>query len=449
MSRRAGFGAIVLLILAMTALAGAQGAAPFVAFVNSSGQLVAASGDGLARWIVTNPGETLAQPLGFTWSPDGRRLFYAVNAGDAASLRVGDVASQSVSEIGQASGALSGGQWTPDGRSVLVAADTTLLAYPASGGSPAILADFGVLVSLISPYANDRPNVPAALSLSPDGGFIFLWLREGSQGRYTLLALNGGAVTSLPAVNDAAARQSGLWADSDPVVAYWGFDGGNSVLGVTHAASGQSVTLNSGRATPIAPAAWRPGTLQLVYRDTSDFVRIADLSCLAGGCGANPLESGVELMPATASDIQFDDGGNWVFYRDGEVVKAVNLGCLSAGNCAASAVALGDHMAQRTWVHAAGRALIYTAYAQDAGNPNDREVRVVNLDCLRDPASCRPATLLGQSVGGLASRDGDYVTVDQAGSGLSALRMADGLLTNLSGSSGGALGSALNLARWG
>ncbi len=218
---------------------------------------------------------------------------------------------------------------------------------------------------------------------------------------------------------------------------------------MTHAASGQTVTLNSGRATPIEPVAWRPGTLQLVYRDTTDFVRLADLSCLASGCGANPLESGVELMPATASDIQFGARGDWVFFRDGEPVKAVNLACVSSGNCGGSAVTLGDHAAQRTWIHVAGSTLVYTAYAQDPANPNDREARVVNLGCLRNPATCQPVPLLSQSVGGLASPDGLYLTVDQAGNGLRALRIADGLLADLSGSSGGPLGSSLTLARWG
>ncbi len=218
MLRRRGLRVMLFLVLVGTALVWAQGAAPSVAFVNSSGQLVVASGDGLARWIVANPGETLAQPLGFTWSPDGRRVFFAVNAGGAASLRVGDVASQSVAEIGQASGALSGGQWTPDGRSVLVGADNALLAFPADGGGPAVLQQFGSQVRLISPYANDRPNLPAAQSLSPDGQFVFFWLRGhtaagGQRPRRAPERVVGG-LRSGGSILGFRRRQQRAWRDS-------------------------------------------------------------------------------------------------------------------------------------------------------------------------------------------------------------------------------------------
>src|SRR5215470_6015853 len=117
MFRRVGWivGSLLFACLVLGGIApvSAQGSAN-AAFINSSGQLIVSSGDGSYRWIVTNPGESLASPLGFTWSPDGRRLFFAVNNG-AVSLRIGDLASQSVAEIGQASGsAITGGQWTPD-----------------------------------------------------------------------------------------------------------------------------------------------------------------------------------------------------------------------------------------------------------------------------------------------------------------------------------------------
>jgi len=405
-----------------------------LAFVNSSGQLVVSSGDGSYRWIVTNPDETLVAPLGFTWSLDGRRLFFAVNAG-YVSLRVGDIASQSVVEIGQASGSqFTGGQWTPDGSGVLVAVDAQLNFYSANGGGSTLLSGQGGL-RLISPFADAEPNLAQARSLSPDGRYIFYWQ---SSGQYAILPTQGGSPLALPGTNNPDAPQSGLWSDSGSLVAYWGSAGGSSTLSVTNAANGQTVTLNSGRTAPITPVAWRPGSQQLIYRDTSNTVKIADLSCLNNGCGGDPLESGVDLLPATASDIQVVAG--WALFVDNGQVEGVHLDCASAGNCIGSIALIGSNAAPQTILDAAGNTLVYTAYNQDAYNPADREVRAVNLSCLG--ASCQPQALVSQAVAGLVSPDGAYVVVDQGGNGMNALSLQSLQLTYLSGAGNNLLTTA-------
>lgn len=444
-SRRWGLLFILLALFALALPVGAQGASSKAAFLNASGQLIVSSGDGSYRWIVTNPGEALADPIGFSWAPGGSRLFFALNQGGEVSLRSADINSQSVAEIGRLpNNALSGGQWTPDGGGVLVAAgDRIVLAQANGAGLIDVLTGQGA-VRLITPYADDRPNLPRARSLSPDGRYLFY---QGGDGRYTVRALDGSTSFALPAGNDAGAPQVGLWSDAAPLVAHWGYEG-NSVIVVTHAPSGQSVTLDSGRAAPVNPLAWRPGTTQLIYRDATGFIRAADLGCLASGCGANPLANGVELAPASAADVQTD--GTWVYFRDGDVIRAVNLGCVGAGNCAASAVTLGANAAPQTMLHVAARTLAYTAYAQDPNNLNDREVRIVNLNCLNDPASCAAQTFLGGAVAGLLSPDGGALIVEQAGSGMNILNLGTLASTYLSDLPGGSPGSPLLMAaRWG
>jgi Tol biopolymer transport system component len=435
--RLMGMMAAAVVLLSVVGAARAQGG-DNVAFVNSSGQLIVTSGDGGYRWIVTNPGETLAQPVGFSWSPDGRRLFFAVNVGGAVSLRVGDLSSQRVTEIGQGSGAVSGGDWLPDGSAILLSSGGTIGLYPSKGGQPKPAGNG----DLISPFQHNEVNVPLPHSLSPDGR---VWLIQ-SGGQYALQAANG-ASTPLNVSNDADAPQSGLWSDNGEMVAYWGFDAsGSSVVAVADSQSGQTVTLSSGRTTPITPLAWRPRSAQLVYRDATNFVRIADVGCLASQCGANPLEQGAQLLPATASDAQFANG-DWVVFRDGDQVKAVNVGCVG-GDCIGSAMTLGTNAAPRTWVNAAGNVLAYTAFNQNANDPNDREVRLVSLGCLGNPSSCQPTALLAQAAAGLLSPDGKYVVVDQIGTGINALQIASLNLNSMSDPLGGQLGAGLVWARW-
>src|SRR5579871_6008123 len=78
----------------------AQSASPLVALVNSSGQLIVSSADGSYRWIVTNPGQTLAGA--FAWASNGNQVLFAVGN----VLNSGSIAQQNVQQIGQVAGNL-------------------------------------------------------------------------------------------------------------------------------------------------------------------------------------------------------------------------------------------------------------------------------------------------------------------------------------------------------
>jgi hypothetical protein len=404
-----------------------------VAFVNGSGQLVVSSADGAYRWIVTNPGEFLVDPVGYNWSPGGDRLFFAVDLGGEVSLRVGNVNSQSAVEIGRVPNInVSGGVWAGNG--IVVGTADGISYYDASSGVVSGLITGQGSVNVLSPFANDQPNLLQPTSISPSGQYLFY---QQGDGRYAVAALNGSTAFPLPGANEANARLTGLW--SDGLVAYWGFEG-NSVLSVTDAASGSTITLDSGRATPITPLAWRENANQLLYRDGAGMVRGADVSCLSSGCGANPLESGIEVMPASATDVQTE--GDWAFYRDGDSVFAIWLGCIDAGACVGSALTLGSTAAPGTMLHADGGILAYTGYSADPNNPNDRDVRVVSLNCLNS-GSCSPQSVLGGAVAGLVSPDGSSLVVEQVGVGLSVLNLSSLGTTYLSD------GGELVAARWG
>lgn len=352
-----------------------QPASPRVAFVNSSGQLIVSSADGGYRWIITNPGETLAGD--HRWSPDGDQLYFAVNTGGAISLRVASVSQQSVSEIGQLAGQF--------------------------------------------------------ISRSPDGSTLFYQNPDGSYG------LQGGASPALGAVrNDLGARYSGLWSDVGAVVAYWGY-AGNSQLIVTDTADGDTLTLDSGRSAPITPLVWRPGTLQIIFRDAAGVIRLADVACLQSSCPANPLETGAALASADA-DVATD--GTWLFFRAGDAIAAVNLGCVSSDSCQNSAIAVATNAAPQTALNVTDGQLVYTAYASNPNDPNDREVRLVNLSCVSNGA-CAPQTVVaGGTAAGALSRDGHFAVVETPG-GLNTLDLTSGALAYLSDR-----GAPLTAARW-
>lgn len=425
---------LVLIVLALAAPAHAQQSGPLLALVNGSGQLVVAGGDGSFRWIVTNPGEPLHPTLGYAWSPSGNRLAFAVGSGGEISLRVADIAGQTAAEIARLSGQVSGGYWTPDSNGVLIAAGNRLLVYPAGGGEPVELASAAEPILLRSPFdaTSERPNLPQPHNVGGGGQFLFY-----AQGQNNIVQPLGGQPTVMTG-GDPLAQFNGLWADAAPLVAYSGMSG-NSFLAVANAVTGMAVTLDSGRTAPISPLLWRPGTLQLVYRDATSFIRIADLSCLTSGCADNPLDSGLELIPASATDVQTD--GSALFYVDAGAVQALPLSCVEAQNCQGVALTLGTNVAPQTMMDIGGTALVYTAYTQDPYNAADREVRVVDLNCLGNPPGCAPRPALSGAVAGLVSPDGAYVVVEQGGT-LSTLRLADGQLTHQ------ADGGLLSRARW-
>jgi hypothetical protein len=192
--------------------------------------------------------------------------------------------------------------------------------------------------------------------------------------------------------------------------------------------------------TPIMPIGWQPGTSQLLYRDGTGVVRLADMSCLLSGCGGNPLETGVEFLPASAADVVLN--GDWAFYRDGAGVYGLWLGCAASGTCAGSAVQLGGNAVPGTMMHAAGGLLAYTGYATDPNNAYDREVRVVSLGCVNS-GGCNAQSVLAGAVAGLVSPNGDSIVVEQVGAGLNILNLSALSTSYLSD------GGLITTARWG
>jgi len=356
---------LVVFCLLVIALPAAAQNSPLVAFVNSSGQLIVSSGDGSYRWIVTNPGETLAGDP--AWTNTG--LLFAVGS----SLRAANVSQQSASEVGQAAGSL--------------------------------------------------------MSVSPNGKFVFYQAQDGS---YHLQGQDGSGAFALPITNDLNARYSGLW--SGTLVAYWGYSG-NSTLAVTDAAAQQTVTLDSGRSAPITPLAWRPKTTQLIFRDATGSIRLADVGCVANGCASNPLDSATTLA---AADTDVATDGTWLYYRTDTNINAVNLDC--GANCTGAVIA--GNAAPQTALSAAGKTLVYTAYQQNPNDPADRVVMTLNLDCVSNPSSCAPQTVLPSAVAGAISADGRYAVV-QLSSGLNSLDLSSGSTAYLSDP-----GAALADAHW-
>ncbi|MEO8395689.1 MAG: hypothetical protein ABI700_22030 [Chloroflexota bacterium] len=269
----------------------------------------------------------------------------------------------------------------------------------------------------------------ALLSVSPDGNSLFY---QGQDGGYGLQSTDGSGATPLTLTNDRGALYSGLWSGTK--VAYWGY-AGNSTLAVTDTASQQTVTLDSGRSTPITPLAWRPGTAQLIFRDATGSIRLADLACLRGSCSNNPLENATVLALAD-TDVATD--GTWLFYRADGNINAVNLDCGTSCN----GVAIATNAAPQTALSAAGGTLVYTAYQQNPNDPSDREVRVLNLGCVNNPSSCAPQAVLSGAVAGAISSDGRFAVV-QTSSGLNSLDLSSGATAYLSDA-----GAALSDAHW-
>ena len=421
----------VSLMLVLGQPTAAQTSAQRVAFLNASGQLVVSSADGVQRWIITNPGENLVPNLGFTWSPNGDNIFYAVQQDGAVSLRIGDVNAQTSREIARVGGNISGGGWLPDGRLLLAGAglptnDPALFTFEAG--------------QLISPYLQEPGQSAKARSAAPDGSAIFY---RSASGTYALQSPSQTEIP-LPLSNDIQARDSGLWATNAPFVAYWGQAAdGRSALAVSESRSGATILLPSAGNTPIAPIAWLNGVSSLIYRDSSSQIRIADVSCLLSGCSANPLETGTLLLPASAMDVY--GTGEWIVFKDGELVQALSTSCIAANTCQGSAIVLGQQAAPRSALYISGQSMSYSAYTNNPLDPADRDVRILNLGCL--PNCEAPRSILPAALAGPISRNGAMMLVDIVGSGLHILDLNQLSSIYLSGPYSEA-GLSLLKARW-
>ncbi len=294
--------------------------ATWVAFINSSGQLVAASADGNGRWIVTNPGETLHPQVGYAWSPEGDALFFAVQTSAGISLRIGDVNTQTAREIALENGALSGSDWTEWG--ILIANDSALRFYQTDG-----------------------------------------------------------SVAELPSSQVVTQISRVLWSDA-ALVAYSALDENNTSLLVVTATDGSSIRLSSGRSTPLTPVAWLEGTTQLLYYGADYQIQWADVGCVFSGCDTNPLENGIVVLPASAVEVQI--GQDRLFFREDETIRGVRLACVATDTCLTDAFTLATTAVSEALLSLQGDMLVYTTYSQDAFNPSDRTIWWVDATCAPD-----------------------------------------------------------------
>ncbi|MEM6529903.1 MAG: hypothetical protein AAF653_16505 [Chloroflexota bacterium] len=327
--------ALLAVLVFVVPVAAAQGNTPQLAYVNSSGQLVVTSADGATRWVVTNPNEPLVNRANLAWAPNGQQLFFAVNTGSGTSLRMANTSSQSVTEIGTVDSSVNGGEWSPDGRSVVMGSGQGIVS---AAGSAAVIIPGGQLTG--------------GQAFSPNGRFLFYH----NGGGYSLAGANGANPVTLPGRNDATAAGAGLWADSGAVVAYWTFtDGGTSALNVTNAANGETLMLDSGTSVPVTPLAWLPNSQTLLYRSAQGVVAV-DASCVQRGCSEAPAQTAI--LPVTAANVLVTDNNVLVFTGNGGIF-GINASCVSAGNCADGAVSAGG-IAGNSRVAAAGNVLPFT-----------------------------------------------------------------------------------------
>lgn len=429
------FFLLVLLLILLAFPARVQEAdAPLLAFLNSSGQLIVASADGITRWIVSNPGETIDPELGFSWSPDGEQLFYAVQQGDRLSLRIGDAGEQAVAEVGTVGTPASGGEWVGDGVRVVDPATDALYSLDGVAQRREAVAD------LLSPFWVGEPHLPPVSSFSAETQVVFAQQSSG----YGLLTPDG-SFRGLGIGNNRRAPRSGLWSDVAPLVAYWGdlAETGDPALAVTHAETGAQVTLSGSAGTPMQPILWLEGSTVLVYRDASSQLRAADLACLLSSCALNPLETGVAFLPPSANDVQQVADGRVVF-RESETLRAVDPACLPDDTCLEEAVTLQGQVAPRTFFDAVESSIAVTTYDESATDPADRRVLVLDAACPPD-AECAPFSL-PNAVSGLLSPDARHLVAEVLDDGLTIVSLDDGSRVFLTG--GGSYSDLLRAIRW-
>ncbi|MEL7234746.1 MAG: hypothetical protein AAGK74_09625, partial [Chloroflexota bacterium] len=284
-------------------------------------------------------------------------------------------------ELGTVSGNVSGGEWAPDGRSVIVGSAEGILS---AAGSAAVIIPGGQLTS--------------GQAFSPNGRFVFYH----NGGGYSLAGANGANPVTLPGRNDATAAGAGLWADSGAVVAYWTFtDSGTSALNVTGAASGETLTLDSGTSVPVTPLGWLPNSQTLLYRSAQGVVAV-DASCVQRGCAQAPAQTAI--LPVTVANVLVTDSNVLVFAGNGGVF-GVNANCVNAGNCADNAVSAGA-IAGNSRVAAGGNTLAFTG----ANN----QVNTLNAGCVNSGACTPTATGVTGGVLDISPR-GTFALVNSGG----------------------------------
>jgi DNA-binding beta-propeller fold protein YncE len=412
--------AFALLISGAAAPAAAQNAEP-IAFLNGASQLIISDSLGSTRWIVTNPGEYLALPLGYALSPSGRLVFFAIDAGGTVSLRVGDTTTQTVTEIGQVSPGATGGTWSPDNARVYVAADGQLFAFSATGGGQPL----GQAAQLGTPFTQERADVRGGQSVGPTEALVFA-------AADTTLAVQGTAGTvPLALTGDLSGRDTALWADDVPLVALSGYTP-NAALAVANADTGETALLQSDRTAPVTPLAWVADTTTLLYRDLDGVGRAANFSCLLVGCTSDPFAAAVAVLSPTASDVQTTT--DHIFYRDNGALYGVQSACIAAGACTGAAVLVGQ-LAPGTGYSVRGGRIAHTT--------PESTVVLTDAACIGTGVCAGQALVSG--IAGVFSPSGSAITVEGVEIGLAVVDLTTGSVVGLAEWTGGQL---LPFARW-
>lgn len=369
----------------------------WLAFLNGSGQLVVVSGDGLARWIVTNPGQILDDALGFAWADDGNLVF-------------------ALEDFGAFWG-------NPDTQTITPIA-------PADTDKIAVLRGIPT-----------RPNLTQSSAQSADGLYTFLW----RDGQYATMPTGTTITHPLRLVGNNPTQSSGLWSDVAPLVAYWGMNNGSNetALAVWNPVTQADVVLDSGSTIPIPPIAWLPNSTDLVFRNPAGEVQMADMACMMSSCDQNPLTTGVMLAPSSASQIQVT--ATHAYYVDEQVIYGVDFACLNANNCIDTRFVIGDRAVPLTMLHVRGEHLVFTSYERDANNINDRTVQWVDVSCA---PTCEPQALLNGAIAGTLSPSGNFLMVDIIGEGLHIINITTGGRVYLTDSLNNQLGAGLATVAW-
>lgn len=354
---------------------------PLLAYVNAGGQLVISGTDANFRWIVTNPGEPIVANTNLVWSPDGSRLFYAVQGTDSVSLRVASPGNQTSTELTAIGGAVMGGEWMPNGQGIIIGANNGLNLIAINNGD----------VTLIAPNA----RLTSGQTISPDGRSLFYH----ADGQFTLQS-NTSAV-ALPGTNNASAAGIGIWSDVEAWVAFWVQTAqGTSALNVTSANSGETLTIDTGSTVPVTPLQWIPDSTILIYRSARG-IGAVDVSCLTAGC--NQIPQTVFFLPVNVGGMAISN--NTLIYMLGGSVRVASTDCITNGNCENSASQIEAATANSP-MKVAGRLAAYTA--------GDGTLHLLDLACV-DSGNCTPiATGVTGSINTIAP-DGQNLLVTSSG----------------------------------
>lgn len=200
-------------------------------------EAVAPDGAG-ARRLAVQESSRVDVP-GPSWAPDGARLAYAVGGTTFAVAVRGGRARR----LGEGSDP----RWSPDGRHVLVLQGARLVALPAGGGEPVIVA---------------RDLIHATASWSPTGDRVaFSGVTFSGDRRYHLYLARMGSAR-LRRIADEAATTAPAWSPGGDRLAYATWDGS---VRVVDPETGGSRTLTRVADAEVRDLAWSPDGTRMAF----------------------------------------------------------------------------------------------------------------------------------------------------------------------------------------